>query len=213
MDAMGGQGAHVLTSLEVPFYHQSFDFTCGPASLIMALGHFDPKLAPTRELEIDIWREANLVEVYAASRQGLALAAHRRGFRVRTQGNAKAIELLECLGLAIADENRAVATALHEDLKERAARAGIKDEIKPVTLQDIEAWLHRGWVPLILIDARLTGDEAIPHWVVPTGITTQDVVLHDPDQQTGNLAVRREAFERWLGFDGVSCAVIVEGIR
>jgi hypothetical protein len=48
--------------LEVPFYRQRFEFTCGAACLMMAMKYFDPSLKLTKDLEIDIWREANLVE-------------------------------------------------------------------------------------------------------------------------------------------------------
>ena len=81
----------------VPFYRQSYDFTCGPACMIMAMKAIDPQLKPSRELEIDLWREANLIEAYATSHHGLAMAAHRRGFRAMTWGNAKADRLLDCM--------------------------------------------------------------------------------------------------------------------
>jgi len=122
-----------LNRLAVPFHKQTFDFTCGPACLIMAMRYFDSTLEHTSELEIDIWRESNLVEAYATSRQGLALAAHRRGFRVLTQGNAEAIELLDCLGLGLNEENRKVALALHQDLKDRCRREKVPDTIQPTT--------------------------------------------------------------------------------
>ena len=218
---MGGQIARVLTerrlrdlrAAEVPFHRQSFDFTCGPACLLMAMRHFDPSLEATRELEVDLWREANLVEAYASSRQGLALAAHRRGFQVRTQGNAETVELLDCLRLDLDEPNRDVAVALHEDVRRRCRAAGIPDEVSPVTLNAVRGWLSKGWIPLVLVDAQLVGDEAVPHWVVITGVDGDRVVFHDPLASRGGRARRAEEFRRRLGFRGVSCAVIVEGRR
>lgn len=203
----------MTTGPGIPFYPQSFDFTCGPACLIMAMRAFDPSLEATRELEIDIWREANLVEAYASSRQGLAMAAHRCGFDVRTQGNVETIELLDCLDLEMAPEQRAVAEALHEDLKARCQAAGIKDTARQATVGDLRAWLAEGGVPLILIDARLVEDEALPHWVVVTKVADQAVDLHDPLAKNGDTRVDARAFERWLGYRGTSCAVVVEGFR
>jgi hypothetical protein len=49
-------------ALNVPFYHQQQDFTCGSASLMMAMKYFNPSLEMSVDLEIDIWRESNLVE-------------------------------------------------------------------------------------------------------------------------------------------------------
>ncbi len=176
----------------------------------MAMRYFDSTLAHTRELEIDIWRESNLVEAYATSRQGLALAAHRRGFRVYTQGNAKEIELLDCLGLGLNEENRKVALALHQDLKERCRREKIPDTMRSVSLHDLSFWLTQVWVPLVLVDARLVGEDEAPHWVVVTGIEDGHVTFHDPLAAAGNTVVSASRFEGWLGFRGTSCAVIVQ---
>ena len=195
--------------LAVPFHKQTFDFTCGPACLIMAMRYFDSRLEHTRELEIDIWRESNLVEAYATSRQGLALAAHRRGFRAFTQGNAETIELLDCLGLALNEENRKVASTLHLDLKDRCRREKIPDTMQSVSLHDLSSWLTHGWVPLVLVDARLVGEEEAPHWVVITGIEDAHVTFHDPLAAAGNTVGSASEFEGWLGFRGTSCAVIV----
>jgi hypothetical protein len=48
--------------LNVTFHTQTERFTCGAACLMMAMKYFNPGLKLTRDLEIDIWREANLVE-------------------------------------------------------------------------------------------------------------------------------------------------------
>jgi len=58
---------------------------------MMAMKFFQPSLTLTRELEFDIWREANLVETYGTSKEGLALAAARRGFDAYTIVNPYAI--------------------------------------------------------------------------------------------------------------------------
>jgi predicted double-glycine peptidase len=47
--------------LKVPFYRQNYDFTCGPASLMMAMKYFDKQLRLTKDLEIDVWREGNMI--------------------------------------------------------------------------------------------------------------------------------------------------------
>lgn len=200
-----------VSRLIVPFHHQSFDFTCGPSCLIMAMRAFDPSLPETRDLEIDLWREANMVEAYASSRQGLALAAFRRGFRVRSQGNVEGIELLDCLGLHLTAENRQVARALHEDLKERCRAAGIPDRTAAVSLDSITDWIAAGACPLVLVDARLVMEETVPHWIVPTSTGKSEVRFHDPLASSGSSVVSASRFERRLGFRGTTCAVVVDG--
>ncbi len=196
-----------------PFFRQHFDFTCGPASLIMAMARYQPRLRAGPELEVDLWREANLVEAYATSRQGLALAAYRRGFRVRTAGNAQTVELLENLGLELSPPARSVARKLHQDLQRRCRRARIPETGSRVSCWDLTRWLHRGWTPLVLINATLVGDVDQPHWVVVIQCTHRHVVIHDPLARTGGSRLPRRRFEQGLGYRGLRCAVVVEGLR
>lgn len=39
---------------KVPFYRQDYDFSCGPASLMMAIKFFDDNLDLAKNLEIDM---------------------------------------------------------------------------------------------------------------------------------------------------------------
>ena len=71
---------------------------------MMAMKFFQPSLRLSRELEFDIWREANLVETYGTSKEGLALAAARRGFHVYTMG----MPLRHSFVDAIADKNPSI---------------------------------------------------------------------------------------------------------
>ncbi len=196
-----------------PFYRQHLDFTCGPASLIMAMARYQPRLPAGPELEVDLWREANLVEAYATSRQGLALAAYRRGFRVRTAGNAQTLELLENLGLDLSPPARVVARKLHQDLQRRCRRARIPDTGSQVSCRELSGWLRRGWTPLVLVNATLVGDVDQPHWVVVVRCTRRQVVIHDPLARAGGSRLSRSRFERGLGYRGLCCAVVVEGLR
>ena len=73
--------------LDIPFYRQHYDFTCGPASLMMAMKYLDRDTPLAKDLEIDIWREGNLVAVCGTSRFGLAYSAAVRGFSARVTSN------------------------------------------------------------------------------------------------------------------------------
>ena len=47
--------------LPIPYYRQSLDFTCGPAALMMAMHTLDPRIVPSRKLELRLWREATTI--------------------------------------------------------------------------------------------------------------------------------------------------------
>ena len=60
----------------------------------MAMKYFDKSLHLTKSLEIDIWREANMVEIYGTSRFGLAYSAVTRGFKARVTSNTGKIDFV-----------------------------------------------------------------------------------------------------------------------
>src|SRR5262245_16023483 len=83
----------------VPHYAQTTDFTCGPSSLIMSMAALDPRVKRSRALELQLWREANTIFMGASGGHGgcgalgLALAAHRRGFKAEVHVNHKGVLL------------------------------------------------------------------------------------------------------------------------
>ncbi len=44
-----------------PYFHQTTEFTCGPACMMMALAWADPRLRPSPALEFRLWREATTI--------------------------------------------------------------------------------------------------------------------------------------------------------
>src|SRR5581483_4060300 len=68
-----------------PYMHQSTDFTCGPACIMMALGWADPEFQPSPALEFQLWREATTIFTGSGpggcEAYGLALAIKRRGLQ------------------------------------------------------------------------------------------------------------------------------------
>ena len=64
---------------------------------MMAMKYFDKRLPLTKNLEINIWREGNMVEVYGTSRFGLAYSAVVRGFSARVTSNTGRIDFVDRL--------------------------------------------------------------------------------------------------------------------
>ncbi len=164
----------------VPFYRQTTDFTCGPACLLMAMGALQPERQLTRREELRLWREATTIYMTAGhggcSPQGLALAAWRRGFRVKLVLSASGPLFLD--GVRNEDK-KAVMRLVHEDFCEELDASGV--EQKRSARLDIPRQLARGGQPLVLISSyRLTRSKA-PHWVLVTHYDEDFVYLHDPD--------------------------------
>ncbi len=196
--------------LDVPYHQQRLEFSCGPACLIMAMQAHDDRVDPSLAHEITIWREATIAAVPATSAQGLALAAHRRGFRARvvssTEGLAFRNRIDEMMEKFLNIFYEDALDILFDDLKARTRTAGIPTEIRTVTEADLEHALANNEVPIILSDTAVLGDpwDPIPHWIVVTGMDAENVYVNNPlEEHEGavkNEVYPREKFRKALGF-------------
>lgn len=206
----------------VPYYPQSTEFTCGPAALMMAMRAHDPSVELSRRMEIQLWREATTI--YMASGHGgcgpfgLALAAHRRGFKVRVQVSGNGYLFLDSVR---SEEKKAVMRLVQDEFRREADATDIEIVPHPMSLEEITASVDAGAFPVILVSLyRLTGEKA-PHWIVVHGYDSRFVYAHDPFIDPDELDVAadkislpipRWAFERMAryGKSRLRAAVVVE---
>jgi len=209
----------------IPFYGQTLDFTCGPATLMMAMRALDPRVPFDRPLELRLWRESTLV--YMASGHGgcdpvgMALAAHRRGFAVQVYLTAKGPLFLESVR---SEEKRQVMRLVQADFRTAAREAGVPIFHRALTSVDLARFVDQGAIPIVLISSwRIYGDKE-PHWVVVTDYDDRFIFIHDPfkdERPAGkpaegcNIPVSREEFDRMAryGRTRLRAAVIVSGKR
>lgn len=169
---------------DTPWYCQTTDFSCGPASLMMAMAGLDPEYQPSQIDELNLWREATTIFMTSGHGgchpAGLALAAQKRGFRVRVYVSQRGPLFLE--GVRSPDKKK-VLEVVERHYIDEATAAGIDFHYGEVTQADIEAQLNRGGAVIILISLyRMMGTKE-PHWVTVTGMDEQCIYLHDPDCQ------------------------------
>ncbi|KAF1011205.1 MAG: Acetyltransferase YpeA [Pseudomonas fluorescens] len=206
-------------ALSVPYYAQTTDFTCGAACLLMAMGGLAPARVAQRREELQIWREATTVFMTAGhggcSPQGLALAAWRRGFRVRMQVSVGGPLFLD----GVRDPHKKDVMRLVHDAFEEELAASDVEQVLGGPL-DLPRLLAEGGQPLVLISSyRLTRSKS-PHWVIVTDCDEEFVYLHDPDVDHSqhrqpldcqHLPVSHLAFERMCRFGNnkLRAAVVV----
>ncbi len=191
--------------LKVPYYAQSLEFTCGPASLMMAFKHFVPDINFDRAMEFSLWKEATLVFMTSGlggcDPFGLALASRRRGFQTRVILSKEKSPFFSSVRL---EAKREVIRTVHEDLKEKTLDMEVPVAYYDFPFAEIAAAMYRNRVPVVLISTyRLTGDRA-PHWVVITGFNKNYVYFNDPDLESydgdrrhaRNVRVPIEEFDR-----------------
>lgn len=193
---------------KVPYYQQTTEFTCGPSSLLMAMKALDKKIKLNREHEIEIWREATTIFMTSGhggcGPHGLALAAHRRGFKVELFLNTSAPLFIEGVR---SPHKKEIIELVQKDFEKKIKKEKIpiyKDEYDWETISDIFA---EGGIPVLLISAyRLTESKA-PHWIALTAMENEFVYFHDPEispEQSAvdniNVPVRRDEFELMAKF-------------
>jgi hypothetical protein len=189
--------------LKVPFYRQHYDFTCGPASLMMALKYFDNNLRLTKDLEIDIWREGNMVEVYGTSRYGIAYSAVVRGFYARVTSNNDQIDFVDRLIPPIENLNMQVLKFHFDERRNRCRKLGVKERLCTITEELICDSLLSGYVPLMVTNALFCESDNLPHWVVVTGIDERFVYFNNPlDTSPRKRKFVLSDLHKFIGFRG-----------
>lgn len=192
----------------VPYYQQTTDFTCGPACLLMAMGALQPQRPTERREELQLWREATTVFMTSGhggcSPQGLALAAWRRGFRVRLQVSVQGPLFLS----GVRDEHKKeVLRLVHEEFSRQLAQSDI-EQVHSQQLDLAQALESGGQILVMISSYRLTRSKA-PHWVIVTDCDEDFVYLHDPDIDHSqhrealycqHLPVSHQAFDKMCVF-------------
>ncbi len=166
--------------LDIPLHHQRQDFTCGSACLMMAMKYFDSSLEMSVDLEIDIWREANLVEDWATCGRGLAYSAAKRGYGAKIFASVDDIPFKDKILKVSPKADPKVLDFFFRDMKRRALAMDVPEITKRVTFEDIAFAIRHNLVPILLVNAKFLHDEDTPHWIVVRGWNRQGIFINDP---------------------------------
>lgn len=171
------QTSHV----DVPYYPQHTDFTCGPASLMMSMAALNPAQAMTMNEELGIWRESTTIYMMAGhggcSPVGLALAAIRRGFRAETYLSSTDTPFIDSVR---DEEKKHVIELVHQDFLQQLASHAAPVHYTSITQDNLEIALEQGKVPLVLISTYRFDHRKTPHWVVVSAVDERFIYIHDP---------------------------------
>ncbi|WP_342686105.1 peptidase C39 family protein [Methanoculleus sp. UBA291] len=189
--------------LDIPFYRQHYDFTCGPAALMMALKYLDDSVRTGTDLEIDIWREANLIAVRGTSRYGLAFSAAVRGFSAGVASNTGRIDFVEKVVPPLSDPKMQLLREQFFERRIRCRRLGVRERRQAITGRTIRTSLSLNRVPLIVINSLVCSNEDLPHWVVVTGIDDAFLYYNNPlDAVHRKRKTRISTLKEFIGYHG-----------
>jgi hypothetical protein len=149
----------------------------------MVMKALKPSIRVDRALELQLWREANMIFTGPSGGHGgcgalgLALAAHRRGFGAEVHVNHRGVLLGD---RADSKERAAVMRALQDrDLKEaRAARIPVHYD--SVSIDELAHAVRDGALPIVLNSMEFLHDDPTAHWFVVTAIDDDNVYVNDP---------------------------------
>lgn len=204
-------------NLSIPFYAQTTEFTCGPASLIMAMKSLEPKFKKNRKEEIQIWREATTIFMTSGhggcGPHGLALSAHKRGFKPELYLNSR--ELLFIKGVR-QKHKKEVIKIVQEDFYLRIKEKNIPVHYGKVNWNILRNIIKDGGVAIVLISSYRLTDSKTPHWIVITGINDDFIFFNDPylekdDDAFGNIniPIRKDEFENIAKFGSTQIQALV----
>jgi len=165
-----------------PFYEQTTDFSCGPASLMMAVKTMRPEYQMTRQEELRIWREATTIFMAAGhggcSPYGLALSAWHRGLDVTLYINQEEAPFLDGVR---DEEKKSVIQEVHDDFIKEIKTTGIKIKVQNLEPAELDRILQSGHPIIALISTWRLNRNKAPHWVYVTASDDEFVYINDPD--------------------------------
>ena len=204
-----------------PYFHQSTEFTCGPACIMMALAWANPKFKPVPALEFVLWREATTIVSGSGpggcDPYGMAVALRHHGLWPEVYVSRSGIYFLDTV--TSADKRRVMQIAQAEF--QREARAlDIPSHLAPVNESVLMGALDRGSVAIVLVSGYHMIPRGVPHWIFAFGRSGRHVLMHDPaairDDQgmaaaAESYALPWSAFERVIhvGRERLSAAIVI----
>jgi Peptidase_C39 like family len=194
--------------LAVPFFRQHYDFTCGPASLMMAMKYLDPGTCLGKDLEIDLWREGNLAAVPGTGRYGLAYSAVVRGFFARVTSNTGGLDFVDTFVPLPGEPDMKMLMDLFNERRTRCRRLGVRERQETITGEILRKVLFSNHVPLVVTNSLFFSAEDLPHWIAVTGIDDRFLYFNNPsDARRRKRKIELPALPEFVGYRGVQSMV------
>jgi ribosomal protein S18 acetylase RimI-like enzyme len=204
-----------------PYFHQTTEFTCGPACIMMALAWADRSFRPAPAFEFQLWRDATTIflasglggcEVY-----GLAVTLKRRGLEPEIHASRAGPYFLETVNSV---EKRRVMEVTQAEFRREAHDLDIPTHLTPASESVLMRAFDEEKVAIVLVSGYQMAGRGQPHWVFAFGRDGRHILLHDPAANRDEhgkaiapetYAVPWAAFERMtrLGRDRLSAAIVI----
>jgi ribosomal protein S18 acetylase RimI-like enzyme len=208
-----------------PYFHQTTEFTCGPACMTMALAwaasRANRKLRPAPAFEFELWREATTIFTGSGpggcEPYGMAVALKRRGLAPEVYVSRPGPYFLDTVTSA---DRRRVMELTQMDFRRQAKALDIPSHMTPVSESVLMRAFDAGSVAIVLVSGYHMVPRGKPHWIFAFGRDGRHILMHDPaairDDQgmaaaAETYAVPWTAFERvtQMGRERLSAAIVI----
>jgi ribosomal protein S18 acetylase RimI-like enzyme len=198
-----------------PYVHQTTDFTCGPACILMALAwrasSASPQsFQPTPALELALWRQATTVFPCSnagpggCEPYGMAVTLARHGLAPEIYVSRPPPYFVESVKSADA---RRVMQLTQAEFHQQATALNIPSHLTPVNESVLMRAFDAGSVAIVLLSGYHMVARGKPHWIFAFGRDGRHVLMHDPaalrDDQGMALAAETYAVP-WSDFERVA---------
>jgi ribosomal protein S18 acetylase RimI-like enzyme len=204
-----------------PYFHQTTEFTCGPACIMMALAWADRAFKPTPATEFALWRESTTIFMSSGpggcEPYGMAVALKRHGLRPEIYVSRPGPYFLETAKSA---DKRRVMQVTQIDFQREAEALDIPSHLTPASESVLMQAFDCGNVAIVLVSGYHMVARGRPHWIFAFGRDRRHVLMHDPaairdDQGMAHApetyAVPWTAFEPMtrVGRERLSAAIVI----
>jgi len=174
--------------LQIPYYAQHSEFSCGPACVLMIYKYFKPHLRLSRTLEFEVWRQCNMIGVKCSDPYGISVPLLDAGYEVHLRTRRRRMIELD------------VWTARLREQRFTRDDANLAVFGDGLTVERMARSFREGVIPIALVHMGAIHHLNFPHWVVVTDTGDDSVAFNDPYPPKGGkgIRVRKEEFQRML---------------
>jgi hypothetical protein len=212
----------LLRLTEAPaYFHQTTEFTCGPACMLMALTWADPSFRPAPAHEFKLWREATTIFMSSGpggcDPYGIAVTLNRHRLAAEIHASHGGPYFLDTVR---SEDKRRVMRLAQEEFRREAELLKIPIHLAPLGESALMEALEKGAAAIVLVSGYRMVRRNVPHWVFAFGCQGRYVLVHDPAavrDPTGNAvaaetyAVPSSEFHRMTRFgpDHLRAAILI----
>jgi ribosomal protein S18 acetylase RimI-like enzyme len=201
-----------------PYFHQTTEFTCGPACVMMALAWADPVLRPSPALEFRLWREATTIFMSSGhggcEPYGLAVTLRRHGLHPEIHVSAPPPYFLDTVQ---SEDKRRVMRLTQQEFQHEAQQLGIPTYLTPLGESALMQAFDSDAAAIVLFAGYHMIRRGVPHWVFAFGHEGRYILVHDPARDDAGVPVAEPYAVPWpvfarmtrFGRDNLSATILV----